>query len=178
MNKGRIEANPSAEKSFLAELESHLEGLAGGTEIDEIECLVAGVVGASYGSWDIGVIAWTTIAGGDAAEGDLQSFPNLVRSLESRGQFFPEILRRERVLDAVDDPTVGIDDFPGGKMPQIETEQELVIALFILEGTFEGRGGLGFPRRTNAGRWARPGVRGGLPGRGRRRDQALAAGGE
>lgn len=69
MDKGRVEADSTAEKSLLAELKGHLKSFLGRTEIDEVERLVAGVIGSSHGPRDDGVIAWTTVAGGDAAEG-------------------------------------------------------------------------------------------------------------
>ena len=52
-------------------------------------------------------------------------------------------------------------------MSQIETEQEVVVTLFILEGTSEGRDRLGFPypiEEGGAGPWGGPWVRHKLTG--------------
>ena len=128
-----------------------MEGFPGGAEIDEVEGLVAGVVGPGHGSWNFGIVAWIAISRSDPAEGGLESFPDLVGSPEGWDQLFPDVEGGECVLDVINDSPVGIDDFRGREMPEFETYEEVSILFFILKSSSGWRERLRLPERIDCG---------------------------
>ena len=62
MDEGRVEPDSAAEESFVAEFHGHVVGLARGAEIDEVESLVASVVGTTDGTGNHRVVIRGAIA--------------------------------------------------------------------------------------------------------------------
>ena len=128
-----------------------MEGFPGGAEIDEVEGLVAGVVGPGHGSRNFGIVAWIAISRSDPAEGGLEPFPDLVGSPEGWDQLFPDVEGGECVLGVINDSPVGIDDFRGREMPEFETYEEVSILFFILKSSSGWRERLRLPERIDCG---------------------------
>lgn len=138
MDEGGVEADAAAEKAFVAEFDGHVVGVADGAEIDDVEGLVAGVVGTADGTGDLAVVAGAAVGGAEADEGDAEAFADFVGDAEGGGEFLPEAFGREFVFDGVVNAAVRVDDFVGGDVAEVKGGQE--VGVFVLAGEGAGRG--------------------------------------
>jgi hypothetical protein len=134
-----VEADPSTEESFAAQSHGHVVGVADLAVVDDVEGLVARVIGIVDGSRDLAIVAGATVGGAKANEWGAEAFADFVGDAKGRGQFFPEALGGEFVVDAVRDVAMRLDDFIGGDVAEVEGVEELGVFLFARE-----RAGSGF----------------------------------
>lgn len=151
MYESGVESDTSPEESLPAKIKGDLEGFSRGAEVDQVEGLVASVVGPGYGSRNFGIVAWIAISRGNPAEGSLESLPDLVGGPEGRDQLFPEVKGGEGILGTINDSPVGIDDFRGREMPEFETYEEVSILFLILKSSSGWRERLRLPERIDCG---------------------------
>lgn len=139
MDEGGVEADATAEESFVAKLDGDVVGVADGAEVDDVERLVSGVIGIADGAGDFAVVAGAAVGGAEAEERHVEAFADFVGDAEGGGEFFPEAFGREDVLDAVGDVAMRVEDFVGRDVPEVEGGEEVGVFLFVFEGTRGGR---------------------------------------
>ena len=101
------------------------------------------MVGSGHGAGDDRVIGRGPVAGSDLAQGNLETFAYFIRDPEGRGNVFPEVQGWEAVAYLPDHAPVRVDNFPGGKMAELETLEELGVVVLVLEEAKLGGGRFG-----------------------------------
>ena len=150
VDEGGVEADAAAEEAFVAEFDGHIVGVADGAEVNDVEGLVAGVVGTVDGAGDFAVVAGAAVGGAEADEGNAEAFADFVGDAEGEGEFFPETFGGEFVFDGVEGVAVRVDDLVGGDVAEVEGCEEVGVFVFAGEGAGRGAefdevvGGFGF----------------------------------
>ena len=111
MNEGWVAADPTPKKTLLPELQGSFKGLPWRAEIDEVECLVAGMVGSPDCPGNLGVVFGTAIPRSDSTQWSAEALTDFICYPQRLRKPVPEPDGGEGVLNPSHDAPVRINDF-------------------------------------------------------------------